>query len=247
MRPYDAVVFLHAFPMSARMWDPSRADLPRDLEALAPHFPGFGDSAPGPTSLAGFASEVLAALDREGFDRVVLVGLSMGGYVAFRLLDVASSRVAGLVLADTRAAADPEDVRDRRTAQAARVRAEGPGWLPDALLPGLLGVTTRAERPEVVDAARTMITGGNREGIARALEALRDRPDSTPMLHRLRMPAHVIVGAEDTLTPPAEAATLAAGIHGATLDVLPGAGHLSALETPAAFCRSVTSFLGRIR
>ena len=247
MRAYDAVVFLHAFPLRARMWDPVRACLPHDLETLAPDFPGFGDAPPGPRSLAGFASNVLAALDRDGLDRVVLVGLSMGGYVAFRLFDVAASRVAGLVLADTRAGPDGADARDRRTAQAARVRAEGPAWMPDALLPGLLGATTRAGHPDVVDAARAMVAGGNREGVARALEALRDRPDSTPLLHAIRSPTHVIVGAEDTLTPPSEATALAAAIPGATLDVLPGAGHLSAIEAPAAFSRSLTWFLSRIR
>jgi 3-oxoadipate enol-lactonase len=183
-------------------------------------------------------------MDLAGVERAVVVGLSMGGYVAFRLLAQAGERVLGLVLADTRAGPDDEAGRARRTDQAARVRAEGTGWLSDAFAPALLGETTLRERPGVEAAVRGMMNNAEPEGVARALEAMRDRPDSSGSLREIGVPVLVVVGEEDTLTPPAEARKIADGVGNGRLVVLPGAGHLANLEDPGAFNQALTSFLG---
>jgi 3-oxoadipate enol-lactonase len=184
-------------------------------------------------------------MDRAGVSRAVFVGLSMGGYVAFRIQELASHRVAGLVLADTRAGPDDEAGRARRTEQARRVRTEGLDWLPDALVPALLGETSLAKRPEVVENVRSWITQeAHPEGVARALEAMRDRPDSLPDLSGIQVPVLVLVGEEDTLTPPSEARRMADAIPGARLEILSEGGHLSNLETPEAFNRALRSFVG---
>lgn len=237
------VVFLHAFPLNSAMWEGQR-DALRGRRTLAPDFPGFGGRAPGEADLDAFARAVMADMDAAGIGRAVVVGLSMGGYAAFRLHALAPERVAGLVLADTRAGADDEAGRAKRTAQAARVRTEGVGWMGEALLPALLGTTTRRERPWVADAVREIIEAGDPEGVARALEAMRERPDSTPHLGAIRVPVLAIVGEEDTLTPPAESLRIAEAVPGAKLAVLPEAGHLSNVEAPSAFNQALRDFLG---
>ncbi|NJD20119.1 MAG: alpha/beta fold hydrolase [Gemmatimonadetes bacterium] len=242
MDPLTPVVFLHAFPLNAAMWTRQAEPLaPR--QALAPHFPGFGARPPGEATLDAFARAVLADMDAAGIGRAVLVGLSMGGYTAFRMHALAPARVAGLVLAATRAGADDEAGRAKRTDQAARARREGIGWLADAMLPGLLGETTRRERPDVVAHVRSLVAQADAEGVARAQEAMRERPDSFPRLGEIRVPTLVIVGEEDTLTPPAEARRIADGVKEARLVVLPGAGHLANLEKPEAFNAVVADFL----
>lgn len=241
----SVVVFLHAFPLDARMWARQVAGLPRGVRGIALDCPGFGGRPPGTASLEGFAADILARLDAEGARRFVLVGLSMGGYVAFRLVAQAPERVAGLVLCDTRAAPDDEAARARRTAQAARVRNEGVGWMADAMTPALLCEATSRARPDVVAVVRAMIGAQDREGVARALEALRDRPDSTPMLEGLAMPVLALAGAEDGLSTSHEMEGMVRAIPGATLQVLPGAGHLSNLEAPVAFGHALHAFLAR--
>jgi 3-oxoadipate enol-lactonase len=238
------VVLLHAFPLDGTMWAPQLAGIERLGPALAPDLPGFGGQPPGAPDLAAYADAVVAGMDAAGFERAVVVGLSMGGYVALRLLDRHRARVAGLVLADTRAEADDDAGRARRTGQAARARAEGVAWLPDALVPALLGETTRHQRPEVVAEVRARVARADPEGVARALEAMRDRPDSTPLLATIDVPTLVIVGAEDALTPPATARGLAAAIPGARLEIVPEAGHLANLERPLAFDEVLFDFLG---
>jgi pimeloyl-ACP methyl ester carboxylesterase len=237
------VVLLHGFPLSSRMWSRERALL-ASRRVLVPDFPGFGDGPPGPQTLDGFAEGVIDEMDQAGLDQAVIVGLSMGGYVAFRLHARWPARVAGLVLADTRAGADDEPGRKKRDDQAERVRREGVGWMPDALLPAFLGETTRRERPTIVDTVRGWIADANPEGVVRALWAMRDRPDSTSVLPDIAVPVLALVGEEDTLTPVAEARRIAESVPQGRLVVLPGAGHLSNLENPDAFQRELVSFLG---
>ena len=238
------VVFLHGFPLSSRMWTRERALL-GDRRVLAPDFPGFGGRPPGPQTLDGFAETIIDEMDRAGVDQAVIVGLSMGGYVAFRLLARCPARVAGVVLADTRAGADDEAGRKKRSDQAEKVRREGVGWMPDALLPAFLGETTRRLRPEVVDTVRGWIADTDPEGVARALLAMRDRPDSTSVLADIAVPVLALVGEEDTLTPVAESRRIAEAVPQGRLVVLPGAGHLSNLENPDAFQRELVSYLGQ--
>ena len=236
------VVFLHAFPLNAAMWTRQvEALAPRRV--LAPNFPGFGGRPPGEATLDAFAHALLSDMDAAGIGRAVVVGLSMGGYTAFRLHALAPERVAGMVLADTRAGADDEAGRAKRTDQAARARREGVGWLAEAMVPALLGETTRRERPGVVEQVRGLVAQADAEGVARALEAMRDRPDSTPRLGQIRLPVLVLVGEEDTLTPPAEARKIAEGVPDGRLVVLPTAGHLVNLEAPEAFTAALTGWL----
>ena len=236
------ILFLHAFPLNANMWARQREAVGA-RRTLAPHFPGFGGQPPGASELDHFAEWVIREMDAAGIPRAVVVALSMGGYVAFRLHALAPGRVAGLVLADTRAGGDDEAGRTKRTDQAARVRREGVGWLGDALLPALLGETTRRERMKVAAAVRGMIDQANPEGVARALEAMRGRPDSSPRLGEIRVPVLVIVGEEDTLTPVGESRRIAEGVPDGRLVVIPGAGHLSNLEDPDSFNEALKSFL----
>ena len=238
------VLFLHAFPLNSTMWGPQRRAL-AGRKILAPDFPGFGGRPAGRRDLDHFAQTVLHDMDSAGIDRAVVVGLSMGGYVALRLHALAADRIAGLVLADTKAGSDDEAGRTKRTEQAARGRKEGVRWLAEALVPALLGETTRRQEPDVVRTVCELIAAADPEGVARALEAMRDRPDATASLASIRVPVLALVGEEDTLTPVAEAQRIADGVPDGRLVVIAKAGHLSNLENPAAFNEALAAFLER--
>lgn len=241
----NAIVFIHAFPLDGRMWEPQvRAARSLGWTPLAPDLPGFGGNPPADSDLGAWARTILAECDNQGIGRAVLAGLSMGGYVVFRVAAMAPQRVRGLVLADTRAAADTPAARERRTLLASRVRAEGVAFLADEILPSLLGETSRRERPALVEDIRRRILAADPEGVARALLAMRDRPDST--LSDLRVPALVLAGAEDTLTPPDEARKMASSLPNARFHVIPGAGHLSCLENPTDFNTVLVDFLAEV-
>lgn len=240
------VLFLHAYPLDGSMWAPQVESLPRGFRALAPSLPGFGGREPGADTLEGWAEEVLAMLDVQGVRTCVVVGLSMGGYLAFRLLERAPWRVQGLVLCDTRAAPDAPEVRERRLAMVQRVREEGTGWLGDHMVPLLLSEETRKRRPAVEAYVREAIARAHPEGVARALLAMRDRPDSRPLLPSISVPVLCIVGAADSLTPPSEMQEMAARIPRAGMVVIPGAGHLTNREAPEAFQQALWDYLAAL-
>jgi pimeloyl-ACP methyl ester carboxylesterase len=242
------LVLLHAFPLHAGMWAPQVQALAPGRRVIALDLPGFGGSE-APESMyrytmIGFADLLAGLLDKLKLDHVALAGLSMGGYVAFAFLRQYAERVSALVLADTRAAADTHDAFDRRTDQQDQVARIGTTALIEVLLAGLLSDGTRSSRLDLVEQVRRLMAN-SAAGYIGALEAMKHRPDATGELAGISVPTLVIVGEDDSLSPPDVARSMHEGIRGSELVVLPGAGHLSNLEAPGEFNAAVGGFLGR--
>jgi pimeloyl-ACP methyl ester carboxylesterase len=239
------ILLLHAFPLDGDMWDEQVRALPSDAPAVAVNLPGFGGapatSAAPEAWMDAAADSAEASLRGTGIDRVVVCGLSMGGYVAFSFLRRHPDRVAGLVLANTKAGADDDAARGRRTALATRLRAEGSGFLLDAP-PPLLSDAARAETRERVLA---IMSRQPAESIAVASLAMSARVDSTPDLAQISVPTLVITSSADTLIPPEATTPMAEQIPGARLAVIEGAGHLSNMEAPEEFTRLLHEHYGR--
>lgn len=243
-----ALVLLHAFPLHAGMWAPQLEALSPRVRVVAPDLAGFGASDvpedPNAYSVEAWADSVAGLADHLGLDRIVLAGLSLGGYVAFSFLRRHRARLAGLVLADTRPGPDSTEAAERRTSQQRQVAGEGTAALIDTLVQGLLSEHTRLHRPELVDTARHLMDNPP-AGYVGALEAMKRRPDSTPELAGIDVPTLVAVGGEDALSPPDVARDMQAAIPGAELSVLASAAHLSNLEAVDAFNAAVMDLLGR--
>lgn len=244
----DAVVLLHSFPLDRRMWSGQRALFAgTGHRGIVVDLPGFGASPvpeAGPPSLEAMARAVVDTLDAAGAERAVWVGLSLGGYVALAAAEIAPERVAGLVLADTRAGADDPPTRAGRMLNLALVRDRGAAALTEKLWPRLVA-------PDAAEAVRARVrelgAAQSREGVAFALAAMRDRPDRRALAASLDLPTLVVVGARDEITPPAEMRDLASSMRRADFVEIAGAGHLSALENPADFNAAVLAFLRRAR
>jgi pimeloyl-ACP methyl ester carboxylesterase len=240
------VVLLHAFPLNADMWRPQLLQVPDGWRMIAPDLRGFGPAAsPGTVAptMDDFADDVAALLDLLEIEEAAVGGLSMGGYVTLALSRRAPGRFNSMILADTKATADSTQAREGRRKMIELVREKGPSAVADSMMPKLLGSTTRETRPQVAEVVREMIESATVPAIAGAIEAMLGRPDSTPDLGGMSWPALVIVGAEDEITPLAEAEAMQAGITRSRLVLLPAAGHLSNLETPDAFSRALADFL----
>jgi 3-oxoadipate enol-lactonase len=240
------VVLLHAFPLTAEMWRPQLEGVPEGWRFIAPDLPGFGESSgfDGTTpSMEGFATAVDLLLDALEIDRAVIGGESMGGYVAFALHRIAPARFTGMILSSTRAQADTPEGLAARTSMSDLVRASGPSAVADQMLPKLLGETTHRANPQLVSRVRRMIESNTTRAIDDAIRAMMRRPDSTPQLSRISVPALIVSGDEDTVVPRADAELLDRCIPRSLLVVLPRAGHLSNLEAPDDFSLAVRDFL----
>lgn len=240
-----ALLLLHAFPLHAGMWLPQLDAPAAGWRVLAPDLAGLGQSSDhdGSPQLDDFADDAVTLLDALAIRAAVVGGLSMGGYAALALARRSPGRVAGLVLADTKAPADTDQARAGRDRMRRLLAEQGPTAVGQEMLARLLGETTRRTRPDIVATVESLVLGNSPEGIDRAILRLRDRPDAVPGLAAITVPTLVIVGAEDSVTPPGDAQALASGVAGARLEVIPDAGHLSNLENPAAFNAALHRFL----
>jgi 3-oxoadipate enol-lactonase len=238
------VAFIHGFPHNRSLWAPQVNGLLDRARCIAPDLRGFGDSSRhGPFSTDQFADDVATLLRTLGVERAVVVGLSMGGYIALAMWRRHRALVRGFVLADTRAGADSDETRAKRQALIEVARTRGSSAVADAQITGMLGKTTREKRPSMIDEVHGMLESASVEGIVGALEAMMSRPDSTPTLATIDVPTLVVVGSEDVLTPPSEAEILHAGIRNSRLEVIEHAGHVSNYERPAAFNHVLSEFL----
>jgi 3-oxoadipate enol-lactonase len=244
-RPAGTLVLIHGFPLNPTMWEPQFPLAERGWRIVAPELRGFGDGGGDlpTTSIDDYAADIIDLLDALHIEDAVITGLSMGGYITFSMFRHAPTYFRGMVLADTRSEGDtPEAVAGRKGMQQL-ARDKGAAAIADALLPKLVGDTTRRARPDVVEHLRKQITGNSVESIAGALAALMTRPDSTPTLSTIRCPVQILVGDEDAITPPPLSDQMHRDIAGSELVVIKGAGHMSNMEQPQPFNDALARFL----
>jgi pimeloyl-ACP methyl ester carboxylesterase len=242
------VLLLHAFPLSHRMFDPQFEALSDGYRVVAPDHRGFGDSEPGDgqTTMETLVDDVFAVLDDIGIDRVSACGVSMGGYVLLRALERAPERFRSLVLADTRSTPDDDAGRLGRATTLRAVKTGGVAEFAEQFSAKLLGPTTLSQQPELREHVAKLIRANTPLGICGALLALGLRTDTTAALRRLSVPALMVVGDEDALTPPAQSRAMVEAAPGSRMVEIPGAGHLSNLEDPEAFNRALLAFLAEV-
>jgi len=245
VRGRGTLFLIHAFPVNARMFDDQLALAGRGWRVVAPQLRRFdaGAGDPAAASIDDYAADAIDLLDALHVEEAVIGGVSMGGYIAFAMLRQAPRYFQGLLLADTKSGADTPEAIDGRQRMLQLLSEEGPAGVANDMIPKLLGSTTRASRPDIVERVRSLVMSSQAEAIAGAIGALMTRPDSTPLLSSIRCPALVVVGEEDTVTPKAAAEAMHRAIPGSELVIISAAGHLSSLEQPVSFNQALTRFL----
>lgn len=245
----DAVVFVHGFPFHSGLWADQLAAMPAGFRGIAPDLRGFGESsAPGrgPLTMDQHADDIVGLLEHLGIRQAVICGLSMGGYVAFSLFRRHRNRVRALVLAATRPAADSAEAKQGRAELAKKVLNEGTSAVVDSMLPKLFSDITPKTKPEVVDRVRALMEANNPEPVARALEGMASRADSSDLLREIDLSTLVVHGEDDLIIPKGEAQLMARGIRGAQLELLERTGHVLNMEDPATFNRLLKDFLDNL-
>lgn len=240
------LLFIHGFPFNHRMWQPQIETLSDIARAIAPDLRGHGESSPvpGPYNMDQLAGDLAELLDTLGITQpVVLCGLSMGGYVSFAFYRNYPGRVAGLILAATRAKPDTPEGKANRDKTAEKAREEGVRPVVDGMIGKLFAPQTYRQNPALVEEVRTMMEGTSQAGMIGALMAMKERPDSTPTLREIQPAALIIHGREDQIVPLEEARQMQAEIPEARLVEIPDAGHLVNLEQPEAFNHAVRDYL----
>jgi pimeloyl-ACP methyl ester carboxylesterase len=243
------LLLLHAFPLDHGMWE-AQEPLADAVRIIAPDQRGFGATPGEPpiASIAAMADDAVAVLDALHVAEPAFVcGVSMGGYVAQHVAARHRERVRGLILCDTKLDADTPEARAGRVGLAAKVGRRGAGLLADTMLGTLLAQSpearTEPRRAAIEELLRQTIHRQSVSTIQAALAAMGDRPDMTDAMRSLAIPTLLVVGQEDTFTPPAMMQRMESILPDARLLIVPRAGHLVPLEAPEVFNAAVLEFL----
>ncbi|MEI7695641.1 MAG: alpha/beta hydrolase [Chlorobium sp.] len=244
-----AILFLHAFPLSAEMWQPQIEALrSAGSTVIAPNSFGI-DGSPEKEgwSFTDYAHELASLLDALKIQRVTVVGLSMGGYQAFEFYRLYPEKIASLVLCDTRAEGDAPAARSNREEFILAVENNGAPEAAARMIPNYFASTTYTERAELVAQVEAIINKQSAAVINEAMRAIMTRRDASPALASVNCPVLVLNGEEDKLTTKETAAGIHANIPGSKIRLLAGAGHISNMEQPEAFNLAILEHIEEVR
>ena len=231
------VLLLHAFPVSADMWEPQLAPLAESgYRVIAPYVYGFDTSPSRPGwSMGDYAHSLARLIKALDWERATVVGLSMGGYQAMAFYRLYPELVDSLVFCDTRANADAPQAAAARQEFRTAVMEKGAGEAAARMVPNFFATETYEANPALVEQTRQSILRQTPSEISEAMRAIAEREDSTELLTEVTCPTLIINGIGDKVTPPETAAEMHALIPGSKLELITNAGHLSNLEQPAMF------------
>ncbi len=239
------LLFIHGFPFSSAMWQQQVEHFSKTCRVITYDIRGHGASEIGDAqfSIEYFVDDILALLQFLNIPRAVIIGLSMGGYIALRMYERHPEKFLALVLCDTKSEADTNEGKIRRAQQAPQVKAEGAEVFARAFAHAVFFEKSFQTNPDAVAFIKKIIAATSPLAIAGTLLALAARTDSTPMLETISVPALVLVGEKDTVTPVAHSQILAQKIPTASLNIITDAGHLSNLENNVEFNTALEQFL----
>jgi len=241
------LLLVHGFPLDHSMWSGQLEGLSSEYRVIAPDLRGFGASGGEGEPIMRMeqlADDLARLLESMKIDEpVIFCGLSMGGYVAWQFWARHRSRLAQLILCDTRAAADTAEASRNRMEMAERVLSEGVEIVADSMLPKLFAPATIAEPSDVVEATSRVMRNASRQTVAAALRGMAERPDFTPLLPQIDVPTLVICGEKDEIATPTEMQSIARAITTAEYVEVLGAGHMAPLEKPQTVNEAILRFL----
>ncbi|MBI1806664.1 MAG: alpha/beta fold hydrolase [Ignavibacteria bacterium] len=243
------VVFIHGFPFNKSMWKPQVDALKKDYYVITYDVRGHGasDVGDGQYTVEYFVDDLIGLLDHVKISRAVVVGLSMGGYIALRAIERNPERFRGVILCDTRSEADNNEGKIKRANQAKAVQTDGLRKFAESFVKVVFYEKTFETNPRAVEMIREIIERSDPRAVVGTIIALAGRTDSTSALYTINVPTLILVGQHDGLTPPSASHAMKEKIPKAELHVIPNAAHLSNLENPEEFNTHLANFLKTVK
>lgn len=240
------ILFIHGYPLNRRMWQPQIDALSQDAHVIAPDLRGHGDSTPteGVYSMDLLAEDCARLLDTLNItQKIVLCGLSMGGYISFAFARKFPNRLAALVLTATRAAPDTEETKLNRARSIALAKEQGITPIIESMLARVLSPVTLQNNPDLVETVRQIMRHTSLRAVLGDLQGMMERIDSRPFLKQISVPTLIIHGKDDPLIPIDEAQAMQAAIPNCRLLIMENAAHLPNLEASERFNHAIREFI----
>lgn len=243
------ILLIHGYPLSREIWQPQVNGLSDHATIITPDLRGHGESYTfdPPYTMDKLAHDCKLLLDDLSINTPVIVnGLSMGGYIAFALYRKFPELFKGMILTSTRAGEDSSEGKANRDASIKNAQENGVDSVVEGMLPKMFSTKTFENNPGLVESIHRVMSTTSLQGVVGALEGMRDRPDSTPLLPSIQQPVLIIHGEDDQLIPIKEAELMQNMIPNASLVRVADAGHLPNLEQTEIYNQAVLDFLKSI-
>ncbi|MBC7845174.1 MAG: alpha/beta hydrolase [Flavobacterium sp.] len=239
------IVFLHGFPFDKTMWQEQLDFLKTTHRVIACDIRGFGKSTDEESHLGMdlFANDLILFIDKLGLEKVIICGLSMGGFIALNAMKRFPSRFEALILCDTQCIADSREVKAKRYKNIEDIKEYGVTHFNEGFIKKVFHEDSITNKPELVKQLRNVVFSNSQHIICQGLVALAERSETCPILNKITIPTLIICGRDDAVTPLDESKFMNKNIKDSVLHVINNAGHVSNLEEPAKFNKLLRDFL----
>lgn len=239
------IIFIHGFPFSKEMWNKQMEALREKFRVISYDIRGHGNSWSGTDdfSIELFVKDLLALMDALEIEKVSLCGLSMGGYISLKAMENHPYRFDKLILCDTSCKADSPEAKEKRIKAIDGILENGVEQFAADSLKNFFAQESFITKKEVIEEVREIMVSTSEKSIIKTLIALSKRKETCSTLWKIKVPVLILVGEEDTITPPEAAQFMNEEINGSEMSVIEKAGHLSNLENPEQFNEQLIKFL----
>lgn len=240
-----AIIFIHGFPFNKSMWDKQAAALKGNYRVIAYDVRGHGNTNAGDSifSIDLFVADLIGLMDNLKLEKVVLCGLSMGGYIALKAIEKFPERFEALVLSDTQCAADTEEGKEKRLKTIEHIKEISVEEFADESINNLFAAESFLTKKDVIAAVKEMMVNTSKHSLINTLLAISERTNTCSKLQEINVPVLIMVGKEDIITPPANAWLMHGEIKHSKLTIIEHAGHVANLENSYEFNYQLKSFL----
>jgi 3-oxoadipate enol-lactonase len=240
------VIFIHGFPFDRTSWLPQYDFLKSHCRVVIYDIRGFGSSITDSDtqfSMEVFAKDLLAFMTALSIEKAIVCCLSMGGYILMNALKLEPEKFAGVILCDTQCNADSDEARQKRTKTIEQIRLKGTKDFADNFMKGAFHESSFDHKKEEVEAIREVILNTTQQTLIATVKALANRPDTCDVLKSLNVPALIICGKQDSITPPEKSEEMHRLIKNSVYKTIDGAGHLSNIDQPEVFNKIIGEFI----
>lgn len=239
------IIFIHGFPFDKSSWQPQIEFLKKTQRVIAYDIRGFGKSSAGgvKTSISLFADDLIKLMDALQINKVVACGLSMGGYILLNAVTHYPERFKAIILSDTQCIADSDEAKKKRYKTIDQIKAGGLNDFAEAFIKNIFCQESLNNNTGLIQKIKNIILSTLPETITGTLSALAQRPEMCSSLNEISMPALILCGKEDIITPLAQAESLHSSIPDSELYSIDKAGHMSNLEQPDRFNLHLAVFI----
>lgn len=240
----SVILFIHGFPLNKHMWDYQIETLSETFRVIAYDVRGFGNSDESGVDFTMnlFALDLITFMDALKLEKVILCGMSMGGYIALNAIHRFPERFEGLVLCDTQSISDTPEICMNRFKKIEKIQQFGVAQYASESIHQLFSAESFIFNTEAVAAVNYMILNTPEQTFYKTLLALSSRYDMTNTLSQITVPVLITVGKEDSVTPPESSWHMYKQLNNAQVVIIPCAGHMANMENAEMFNEQLRHF-----